>query len=259
MTTKSKTKRSSKKGSPTTRIAFLVDESGSMGGQEAAVIDGMNEFVSSLLADRELTEDAKILASVGMFDRPGSSSVSQEVVRFKFQDQPLETVRELTLEDYSPRGGTPLNDAIAETIEMLGGASGSSDKVMIVVMTDGMENSSHTPSARVREMIASREESGWAFIYLGADLDAWAGSRDLGLSTHGKSFNVSKGARGVSSTMRSTASAAALYASSTPEEYSLTMNEASKKSRAEIPEDAAIDFAAEVRRAKGGSEEDETQ
>lgn len=234
------------KGKPakqTTRIAFLVDESGSMLGQESAVIGGMNEFVAALASDRELINSSDILASVGMFDANWLNGEEGPILRFKFEDQPLESVRELTVDDYSPRGGTPLNDAIAETIERLVAVSKKNDKVMIVVMTDGMENSSQTPSERVREMIAACEDDGWAFIYLGADIDAWSGSCDLGLATHGKAFNISKGYGGMSSAMRSTASAAALYASSSSERYAITMDAASRKTGATISDIESIDFS----------------
>ena len=62
----------------TLHVGLLVDESGSMCGNEPAVVGGINEFVAKLAADQNGT---KVLATLGMFDTHGNDPV----VRAKFE------------------------------------------------------------------------------------------------------------------------------------------------------------------------------
>ena len=73
----SKTK-GAKEDHDTLHVGLLVDESGSMSGNEPAVVGGINEFVAKLAADQNGT---KVLATLGMFDLHGNDPV----VRVKFE------------------------------------------------------------------------------------------------------------------------------------------------------------------------------
>ncbi len=59
----------------------------------------------------------------------------------------------------------------------------SARKVLAVIVTDGLENSSREvdPQTLARS-IAERERDGWTFIYLGANQDAWAVGEQTGFS-----------------------------------------------------------------------------
>jgi hypothetical protein len=56
-------------------------------------------------------------------------------------------------------------------------------KVLAVIVTDGLENSSREvdPQTLARS-IAQHEQDGWTFIYMGANQDAWAVGEQTGLS-----------------------------------------------------------------------------
>jgi hypothetical protein len=166
----------------TLHVGILIDESGSMGGLEHSVIGGINEFVGGLSAEESETP-AKV--TLAMFDRAGANS---DVVRFRFEAIPLAEVAELVPGDYSPRGATPLNDAVLKTVRILDHASGDDDRVMMVVFTDGLENASETPAGEIRRLIEEKEQAGWEFIYLGANQDAWDESTQIGMAAQGKAL-----------------------------------------------------------------------
>lgn len=106
-----------------THVAFLIDESGSMLGNEEAIVFGYNDFVGAL---REDAGDTEVLATLAMFDLRGDASVC----RVKFDAIPLAETTELTPADYRPHGSTPLNDAMLATIASLDRKVRKSDNAM---------------------------------------------------------------------------------------------------------------------------------
>ncbi len=183
-------------------VALLIDESGSMAPMQGAVIAGVNEFIGDLKADS--SETTRTLASLAMFDLSGG----EVPVRIRFFDRPLKRVRPIGPSDYVPRGMTPLNDAVARTIGLLekaaapASAKGKADRVMMVVLTDGLENASETTSEGLRKLIVAREAAGWEFVYLGANQDTWATSQAMGLNQRGKHFGWEASAAGVGAALK---------------------------------------------------------
>lgn len=156
-----------------THVLVVVDMSGSMGPLAPDVRGGFNQFVESLRDDDQ--RDYRL--TVTLFD---TEFISLAV------DAPLAEVPELTGANYRPRGMTALNDAIGKTIaefDAKHGDLGDGEHVLMVVHTDGEENSSrefHT--GLVKRMIADREGSGrWGFVFLGDGPDAWHAGRAYGM------------------------------------------------------------------------------
>jgi hypothetical protein len=89
-----------------------------------------------------------------------------------------------------PRGGTALLDAIGFVVTRTGAelADMTEDarpgRVIVVIATDGEENSSHEYKLdTIRDMVTEqREKYGWDFVFIGADIDAFAGSAAMGMS-----------------------------------------------------------------------------
>ena len=79
-----------------------------------------------------------------MFDLHGNDPV----VRVKFDDIPVDEVDTLGPGDYMPRGATPLNDAVVKTIRSMDKRVKKGHRAMLVILTDGLENSSETSSKR---------------------------------------------------------------------------------------------------------------
>jgi hypothetical protein len=148
-----------------TRIAVVLDRSGSMGSVREATIAGFNEFIRT---QREL---------------PGEALLS--LIQFDDQYEPnytklLPDVPELTAETFVPRGLTALLDAQGRTITELGRELAAMDeaarpaRVVVMTMTDGIENRStdYTEVAVAALVKEQQEKYGWDFIYLGANQDA---------------------------------------------------------------------------------------
>jgi uncharacterized protein YegL len=188
-------KKSAKKPEPETlHVGLLLDESGSMCGNETAVIGGVNEFVEQL---RHQEAESKVVATLGLFDRNGN----EPVVRYAYAGIPLDEVAALGNGDYAPRGATPLNDAVVGVIRKIDEQHSKGDRVILVILTDGLENASETPSRKVRKLIQEKEAKGWEFIYLGANHDSWAESERIGIADRGKRFDFQASPHGTRAAM----------------------------------------------------------
>ena len=88
-----------------------------------------------------------------------------------------------------PRGGTPLLDAVGQLIQQTGKhLEGMPEdqrpgRVIFVIGTDGEENSSHEfTKQQIADMIThQRDKYGWDFVFIGADIDAFAEAGGMGI------------------------------------------------------------------------------
>jgi len=154
----------------TTRVAYILDKSGSMGVCREQAIQGTNDYFAALAA-----EDPDTRVSVTLFDTDVYHVIS---------GVPVREITQLTAVDYVPNGGTALFDAVGSTIVATENEQGEDDIVMVVIFTDGEENSSCELSReQLVSMIKDREESrGWNFVFLGANQDAWTSAESIGIS-----------------------------------------------------------------------------
>ena len=158
------------------KIIFVIDESGSMAGTETDVVGGFNHFIEQQITGRH----GKITVSLYKFNNNWSRVVN---------DLPIDEIRPLTDNDYTPGGLTALYDTIGNAINDIENrnhyteAADQPTMVMMVVITDGQENASQEyDSGKVKAMIRELEQSKkWQFIYLGTDLDNFADANALGL------------------------------------------------------------------------------
>lgn len=95
----------------------------------------------------------------------------------------LSTVDAIDEKSYQPDGCTALNDAICGTINKTLKSDKSNHKVMLII-TDGAENSSQTYStSETREAIKNCQDNhDWKFIFLGANIDAFAEGYNINVS-----------------------------------------------------------------------------
>lgn len=169
-----------------TLIAVLLDRSGSMGDVKAETISGFNHF----LKDQQSAEGKATLTLV-QFDSQGIDTIHD--------NQAIGEVKPLTSATYQPRGTTPLLDALGKTINDTGKRlsdmqeSERPDKVVFVVITDGLENASREFSkSRIKEMIEHQTNVyQWQFVYLGANQDAFTEAAKIGVTLdNAADFNV---------------------------------------------------------------------
>lgn len=80
----------------------------------------------------------------------------------------------------SPHGYTALYDATMMTLSKLDSVVEDGQKVVVAIITDGMENESreHTNLDEVNRTISKKQEDGWTILYLGTSNEEWA-RRDL--------------------------------------------------------------------------------
>ena len=148
----------------------LLDRSGSMMAIRQQTIDAVNEYVSGLAADPDL--DAVV--SLTLFDDPSFGRVMDLVS--VFDGIPVGEVESLTIGTYAPRGMTPLNDAIGQTVALMRSQyHRPNEKIALVIVTDGLENASREYTApQVKALIESVQAEGWLVVYLGANQDSFA-------------------------------------------------------------------------------------
>ncbi len=153
-----------------TQVAFLLDETGSMAFVKDSTIEGYNLYVKGLQDD----PDNKYRFTMVKFDSNHITTVWNGVK--------IKKVVPLTSETYTPDAWTPLYDAVVHTIGEV--KAKDKQKVIAVIMTDGAENSSKKYSLEdVQELIAEKQKEGWAFVFLGANQDAWGTATSFGIST----------------------------------------------------------------------------
>lgn len=169
-----------------TDIAIVLDESGSMQSTKSDAIGGFNQFL----------DDQKKL--------PGFATLTfvkfNTSYAFVHNGLPIINIPSLTAEEYWPAGGTALVDAICRTIEGMGKRLEAMDedkrpsKVIVVIITDGEENSS-TKFTRhqMNEMIKHQEEVyKWQFVFIGSNQDAIATAASYGIKAQ-SSLNMGVG------------------------------------------------------------------
>ena len=172
-----------------TELIFILDRSGSMGGLESDTIGGFNATINDQKTLEEKTRVTTIL-----FDN------FFEILHDRIDLQDLPT---LTEKDYFVRGSTALYDAVALGINKIVNVQkqtkqdGRADKVIMVIITDGYENSSReTNAAMLHKMIDGCKKDGWEFLFLGADIDAQAAAGAIGIESS-RASNFVKDAQGV--------------------------------------------------------------
>jgi Mg-chelatase subunit ChlD len=187
-------------------ITVVLDRSGSMNSIRDDIVGGVNSFL-----ERQRVEPGGNTITLVQFDTEDPFEVIYSFV-------PVATAPSLSMETYQPRGGTPLLDATGRTIinlESWLGSQAESDrpeKLVVVVVTDGQENSSREFSlARVKQLIAEKQEkAGWQFVYLSADLDAVNDAINSGFARDSvMAFDKSR--RGTTAMFKSLSDNVALY------------------------------------------------
>ncbi|NLJ96401.1 MAG: VWA domain-containing protein [Clostridiales bacterium] len=157
-----------------TEIIFLLDRSGSMSGLEFDTIGGFNSFI------KKQCSLGKTHLTTVLFDN------KYEILH---NGVDASTVI-LTEKEYFTRGSTALLDAIGKAIIDVGYRISHLDeanqpgKVIFVITTDGLENSStEFTYDKVHQLINRQEELyGWDFIFMGANIDVAKESQKLGIN-----------------------------------------------------------------------------
>lgn len=180
-------------------VYMLLDRTGSMADKWDETITSINVYVSELAKDSD--EHLITLATFDHYEGRSTFDILKDKVAIKEWDP-------LTGEESSPRGMTPLLDAV---VKMIAKAEESNpEKAVIVIMTDGEENfSKEVTKETARAAVERAKGKEWQVLFLGADFDAFSEAGAIGLSVQ-DTVTVNKGSR--SSGMSHLASASCCYA-----------------------------------------------
>ena len=155
-----------------TLIAVLVDRSGSMAECRDDMEGGLNTFVESQASE------------------PGDAEITLAQFDTKYEPVwPLSPIHDAPKYTLVPRGCTALLDSmgrfITEVGEELAGRDEADrpDKVIVCIVTDGLENSSKDwTRKRVTALVEQqRSQWQWEFVFLGADMDAVQEGASVGI------------------------------------------------------------------------------
>jgi hypothetical protein len=146
-----------------------------MGQIKEEAIGGFNTF----LAEQKAMDDEATM-SIYLFDDRYEPLI---------ENANIQAVAPLTDETFVPRGMTSLYDAVGKTINDVGftlrslPAKKRPSKVVLVILTDGHENTSKEfTSDQVKEMTQRQTSTyDWQFLYLGVGAESFADAQRMGI------------------------------------------------------------------------------
>ncbi|MDD7452091.1 MAG: VWA domain-containing protein [Treponema sp.] len=158
-----------------TEIVFILDKSGSMSGLEKDTIGGYNSFI-----EKQKKVEGEALVSTVLF------SDQNEVIHDRV---PISKIEPMNDAQYSVGGCTALLDAIGGAIHHIGNVHKYAreedvpEKTIVVITTDGEENSSCNYDYRKIKLMIERQQEkyNWEFLFLGANIDAIGEASKLGI------------------------------------------------------------------------------
>lgn len=156
-------------------VNFIQDRSGSMQSVWQETLSGFKKFVDDLRASAQ-KDGVEYLFSLTTFDT---------LVETPVASQSIETVDPDILAKHGPRGSTALYDAVGITIQNIAANQHNADKVIVVIVTDGHENSSREwDKDKLHSAIDSRlKEGNWSFTYLGTQPETWDDAVAFGVAS----------------------------------------------------------------------------
>lgn len=207
-----------------TLIAALLDRSGSMQTIRTDTEGGFDAYIET-----QRKEPGEVHVTLAQFD---------DRYDLVYSGKPIADVPALVLE---PRGMTALLDGIGKLVTDIGAELAARPeherpaKVIVMVLTDGHENSSREwAPAGIRDLIRQQEQVyAWEFLFLGANIDAVTVGQSLGFAAD-RSLTYGASKAGVGGAIR----AAAAYTS---------------RSRVAAPGAVPLGFSDEERQAAGST------
>lgn len=166
---------------------ILLDRTGSMNGIWDEALTSVNAYAAAIgKVEEGEADDLETNVTLAAFD-------FQDGFQFDVLRKGVEpgAWSDVTNDEVSPRGMTPLFDAINRTITMA--EADNPEKAVIVIMTDGHENSSREVTKDgVKAAMDRAEARGWEVVFLGAEFATFDDADAVGVSGN-KQMAVSAG------------------------------------------------------------------
>lgn len=155
----------------------LLDRTGSMGPIWEEALGSVNAYVDALSKpEGGAVPDPDEKVTLAVFDH--HSSLQFDVIRKGVR---LPDWKKVTNDDATPRGMTPLFDALARTVALA--EADNPGRAVIVVMTDGAENASAEVTKEGAKAALDRARArGWEVVFLGADFAKFSDADAVGVS-----------------------------------------------------------------------------
>lgn len=146
---------------PTINLHLLVDISPSMAVRWTQTISGLNEYLDALRTD-EKDNDQPYKVSLHLFN---------DRLETRYSNVVLDQIPKLTEDNFKRHGfGTALYDAVHKTLRDIQ----TSDPVLMVIMTDGEDNSSIHGSEDLDKLMEDRKKLGnYTYAFLGISRESW--------------------------------------------------------------------------------------
>ena len=204
-----------------THAYILLDRTGSMSNIWAEALGSVNAYVEALskaVDGAKPSGDDKVTLAV--FDH--HNGLKFDLLR---RGVTAANWNKVTDDEASPRGMTPLFDSIARIVALAEGDA--PQRAVIVIMTDGEENSSREVTKDGAKAALDRARArGWEVVFLGAEFGKFADAESVGV-IRSKAMAVSAGS------------------------MDLSMRKLASKSRKYFEAAEAMDFNAEDRQESG--------
>ena len=185
---------------------ILLDRSGSMQSLWVEALSSVNAFAKELA---NKTDGAAVDSHITLAVFDSQDGLKFDTLRRK---QPALHWENVTDREASPRGMTPLLDAMVRIIALAEGDN--PDKAVIVVMTDGQENASQEVTRDgVKAALDRVKAKGWETVFLGANFDNISDASSVGVQG-GQQMAMSVGT--MNESMSRLARKSRVYAQSAP-------------------------------------------
>ena len=165
---------------------IILDASGSMYSIRNEAIAGVVETIQTIRVAQEENEEQEQLFSLVVFNGKRIATI--------YDRMPITKVSDFSKDDYQPRDNTPLYDAMGDSITNLQRYIDEEENALVTIITDGYENASREWNhQRVFQLVEDLKKKNWLFTYIGANQDALAVARDMGID---HSMNFTSDAKG---------------------------------------------------------------
>lgn len=211
-------------GGPKSSHAYiLLDRTGSMSPIWDEALGSVNAYADGLAHPAGgAPSGANDRITLAVFDH--HSGLQFDVLRGSVAASAWKSV---TSSEASPRGMTPLFDAIARIVAMA--EADDPERAVLVIMTDGEENASREVTKEgVKAALDRVQAKGWEVVFLGAEFAKFGDAEAIGVAA-GKRMAMSKDNLGTS--MRNLASKSRSYFAA--ESASVDFNEEDRRQAGE--------------------------
>ncbi len=176
--------------SDTVQSYILLDRTGSMSDIWQEALTSVNAYADSFAADAPGAEiagaDINTAVTLAVFDH--QDGFKFDVLRDKVDPANWSKVTDA---EATPRGMTPLYDAIGRIVSRA--EADNPEKAVIVIMTDGLENSSSELTRQGAKAALDRAAAkGWEVVFLGAEFASFSDAEAVGMASS-KTMAVGQG------------------------------------------------------------------